>query len=77
MTEENVRICFLHHSGFAVEFQDCVLLLDVWKDPAGEVRRIAEETRQTSLFFCKPIIMETTLMQAYGIIITVRSLYYA
>lgn len=51
MTEENVRICFLHHSGFAVEFQDCVLLLDVWKDPAGEVRRIAEETDKPLYFF--------------------------
>lgn len=50
MTEENVRICFLHHSGFAVEFQDCVLLLDVWKDPAGEVRRIAEETDKPLYF---------------------------
>lgn len=51
MTKENICISFLHHSGFAVKFEDCVLLMDVWKDPSGEVRRIAEHTSKPLYFF--------------------------
>lgn len=45
-----MRITYIYHSGFSVETDDCVLVFDFWKDPAGVMQAILDGDKPLYVF---------------------------
>lgn len=40
-----MKLTYLFHSGFAIESQDCILIVDYFMDPAGRIREILQSAK--------------------------------